>query len=150
MKHQIRHRKDDGRTLICDLHVTCAIIERDGLVLAAQRSKTMNMPLKWEFPGGKIKQGETKEACLKREIMEELGIIISIVRPFAPHTHDYHEARVTLYPFLCRIESGVISLSEHSEVAWLKPDELLTLDWAEADIPIAENYILKLKKTALP
>lgn len=129
------------------LHVTCAIIERDGLVLAARRSETMNMPLKWEFPGGKIKQGETKEACLIREIMEELGIIVSIIKPLPPNTHDYHEARVTLYPFLCRIESGAISLSEHSEVAWLNPDKLITLDWAEADVPIAKNYIMELQQT---
>jgi 8-oxo-dGTP diphosphatase len=131
------------------LQVTCAIIERDGLVLAARRSESMNMPHKWEFPGGKIQQSETKEACLEREIMEELGIVVSIVKPFPPNTHEYPETTVTLYPFLCRIESGVISLSEHSEVAWLTPDELLTFDWAEADIPIAENYILELKRTAL-
>jgi len=53
------------------LHVICAIIEQDGCVLAAQRSRTMAMPLKWEFPGGKIKPGETPEHCLCREIAEE-------------------------------------------------------------------------------
>ncbi|MDZ7667653.1 MAG: NUDIX domain-containing protein [Desulfotignum sp.] len=56
------------------LHVTCAIIEQDGCVLAAQRSRSMAMPLKWEFPGGKIKPGETPEHCLCREIAEELAI----------------------------------------------------------------------------
>jgi len=127
------------------LHVTCAIIERDGLVLAARRSVSMSMPLKWEFPGGKIKQGETKEACLKREIMEELGVVVSIVNPLPQNTHVYPEALVTLYPFLCRIKSGVISLTEHSELDWFAPVDLLTLDWAEADVPVVKNYIMELQ-----
>jgi mutator protein MutT len=55
------------------IHVTCAIIERDGLVPATRRSAAMSMPLKWEFPGGKIDPGESPEACLRREIHEELG-----------------------------------------------------------------------------
>ena len=57
----------------CDgknIDVSCAIIERDGLILAAQRSEAMAMPLKWEFPGGKVKQGEEPDTCLKRELME--------------------------------------------------------------------------------
>ena len=56
------------------IHVTCAIIERDGLVLAAQRSAIMSMPLKWEFPGGKVDVGEGLEECLCRELAEELGV----------------------------------------------------------------------------
>lgn len=123
------------------LQVTCAIIKRDGFVLVAKRSATMSMPLKWEFPGGKIRQGETKEACLVREILEELDIVVSILKPLPPNTHDYPETTVTLYPFLCRIESGVITLSEHSDVVWIDPKGLLTLDWAAADVPIVTNYI---------
>ncbi len=60
------------------LHVTCAIIEQDSCVLAAQRSRTMAMPLKWEFPGGKIKPGETPEHCLCQEIAEELAIKVAV------------------------------------------------------------------------
>ncbi|MCF8076784.1 MAG: NUDIX domain-containing protein [Desulfotignum sp.] len=60
------------------LHVTCAIIEQDGCVLAAQRSLAMAMPLKWEFPGGKIKPGETPEHCLCREIAEELAVKVAV------------------------------------------------------------------------
>ena len=56
------------------IHVTCDIIERHNLILAAQRSRTMKMPLKWEFPGGKMDTGETAEACLRRELAEEQPI----------------------------------------------------------------------------
>lgn len=123
------------------IHVTCAIIERDGLVLVAQRSATMNLPLKWEFPGGKIDPGESPEQCLRRELVEELGIHIHIVQSLPPITHQYPTFVVTLYPFVCAIESGEIVLHEHAALTWLPPDELHTLDWAEADVPVIESYL---------
>jgi 8-oxo-dGTP diphosphatase len=121
-------------------HVACAIIERDGKVLAAQRSAAMSMPLKWEFPGGKIKGGETAAKCLVRECHEELGAEISVVQPLAPTTHRYPAFTVTLYPFRCRIVTGTITLHEHAALAWLLPAELQTLDWAEADLPVIDEY----------
>ena len=71
------------------LQVTCAIIERRGLVLATQRSATMSLPLKWEFPGGKIREGETPADCLRRELLEELGIDAPVIDALAPSTHHY-------------------------------------------------------------
>jgi 8-oxo-dGTP diphosphatase len=62
------------------IHVTCAIIEKDGKVLSTQRSESMSMPLKWEFPGGKIKAGESPSECLHRELQEELGVEVEIGR----------------------------------------------------------------------
>jgi 8-oxo-dGTP diphosphatase len=76
------------------LHFTCAIIEQDGCVLAAQRSSTMVMPMKWEFPGGKIKPGEIPEHCLCREIVEELAIKVAVQRALGEKTHAYLEALV--------------------------------------------------------
>ena len=64
--------------MIKHFHVVCAIIEQDGLVLATQRSATMTLPLKWEFPGGKLEAGETPEQALIREVCEELGISVAI------------------------------------------------------------------------
>ncbi len=123
------------------LHVACAIIERDGLVLAAQRSSTMSLPLKWEFPGGKIDPGESPEECLRRELVEELGIQVTIKRALLPHTHRYPTFTVTLHPFICAVESGRIVLHEHAAIAWLLPERLLQLDWAEADLPVIERYL---------
>jgi len=122
------------------IHVTCAIIERDGRILAAQRSRSMRMPLKWEFPGGKIEAGESPEVCLRRELAEELGIAVAVRRALPPHTHRYPTFTVTLYPFVCTIRSGEIVLNEHRAVAWVTPAEMTALDWLAADAPIIEAY----------
>jgi 8-oxo-dGTP diphosphatase len=129
-----------GTTPKIHVHVACALIERNGLTLAAQRSSTMNLPLKWEFPGGKLEEGESAEACLHRELMEELGITIAVGRPLPLHTHSYDTFTVTLYPFVCTLDSETITLHEHAAIVWLPPEELHTLDWAEADWPVLEAY----------
>lgn len=127
------------------IHVTCAIIERDGLVLAAQRSAIMNMPLKWEFPGGKIDPGESPEECLRRELVEEMGIQLRVIKPLPVHTHQYPSFTVTLYPYVCAISSGEIVLYEHAAAVWLPPDKLGALDWAEADLPVIAAYKVGLE-----
>lgn len=132
---------DIALTVVRHLHVACAIIEADGLVLAAQRSASMSLPLKWEFPGGKLEAEETAQACLHRELIEELGIRICIDRPLAPHTHAYPGFTVTLHPFVCTLMSGEIVLHEHAAVTWLPPEELPTLDWAAADLPVIAAYL---------
>ena len=123
-----------------NIHVTCAIIERDGLVLAAQRGASMRMPLKWEFPGGKIEPGEGTEASLHRELMEEMGLRVVVKRALPPSTHRYPAFMVKLHPFVCAIRSGKMTLNEHRAVVWLKPDDLPTLDWVEADLAVVEAY----------
>ena len=127
------------------IHVACAIIERDGLVLAAQRKEGMRLALKWEFPGGKIDPGESPETCLKRELIEEMGVEIDLDHPLDPVTHQYSFFAVTLYPFVCAIRSGDITLHEHAAIRWLPPEELLSLDWAEADIPLIGHYLQSRK-----
>ncbi len=124
------------------LHVACAIIERDGKVLATQRSASMAMPLKWEFPGGKIHDNESPEACLQRELREELGsdMDVAVEQPLSPVTHQYPALTVTLYPFRCSILTGAITLHEHAALVWLPPAELHSLDWAEADLPVIDQY----------
>ena len=101
----------------------------------------MSMPLKWEFPGGKIHKGETPEECLHRELNEEFGIIARIGQALPPTTHQYPDFTITLYPFFCAIESKDLILREHAEVAWLRPDELLLLDWADADRPVVHSFL---------
>lgn len=122
------------------IHVTCGIIESKGLVLAAQRSRWMRIPLKWEFPGGKIENGELPEDCLMRELMEELGVQVAIDHSLPPITHDYPYLRVTLYPFVCHLVNGIPTNHEHAAIVWLPPENLMTIDWAEADIPIVLFY----------
>jgi 8-oxo-dGTP diphosphatase len=121
-------------------HVACAIIEQEGKVLATQRSESMSLPLKWEFPGGKIKDGETAPECLVRECREELGVSVVVGRALPPTTHHYPAFTVTLYPFRCSLPEGRITLHEHRDLAWLSPADLGNIDWAEADLPVIEQY----------
>ena len=123
------------------LQVACAIVERGGLILAAQRSAAMSLALKWEFPGGKINPGESGEECLQRELMEEMGITVSIGQALPSHTHSYASFTVTLHPFICTMDQGEIILHEHAAITWLPSAELCRLDWAEADLPVIETYL---------
>jgi 8-oxo-dGTP diphosphatase len=103
----------------------------------------MTMPLKWEFPGGKIQTGETPEDCIRRELLEELGVKARVGQALPPSTHSYPDFTITLYPFLCVLESGELTPLEHEEIAWMEPQDLLRLDWAEADRPVV-NALLEM------
>lgn len=111
-------------------------------MLAAQRSATMTLPLKWEFPGGKIEVGETAEECLIRELKEELGVSVFIGSALSPATHSYPDFTVTLYPFTCRLAGGTISMHEHHALKWVEPQRLQELDWAAADQPVLREYMV--------
>ncbi len=123
------------------LQVACAVIVKDGLILATQRSATRSLPLKWEFPGGKLEAGESLRDCLLRELHEELGITVRIVQPLEPVTHRYPTFTVTLHPFRCDQISGEPALYEHLAACWLPPERLHELDWAEADRPIIASLV---------
>lgn len=116
--------------------VTCALITHQGKVLAAQRSDSMDLAGKWEFPGGKLEEGEDPKSCLIREIREELAIDVDIRAGLPSVDFQYPTKIIHLTPFLARWKSGEIYLLEHSQVRWLGRNELLSLDWADADVPI--------------
>lgn len=101
----------------------------------------MPLPLKWEFPGGKIEDNETAEECLIREIKEELNIEIEITGSLSPNDHQYPDKLIRLIPFICRQKDGELILKEHADYKWLDAKDLLDLDWAEADVPIIEQYL---------
>ncbi|HEY3309627.1 MAG TPA: (deoxy)nucleoside triphosphate pyrophosphohydrolase [Desulfuromonadaceae bacterium] len=130
--------------MMLDLHVACAIIEHEGKVLAAQRSEKMSMPLKWEFPGGKLEKGETPEQCLVREVREELGVGIIIQQALPLARHAYETFHITLYPFVCSLfNNAIMTLHEHRAVAWVEPGRLSELDWAAADLPVICEYLAR-------
>ncbi|TDQ11395.1 (deoxy)nucleoside triphosphate pyrophosphohydrolase [Pedobacter metabolipauper] len=128
------------------IDVTCAIIvNADQQVLVTQRSAAMKLPLKMEFPGGKVEPGETPSACLVREIKEELNLDIFTLFEMPSNTHSYPDITINLIPFICGICGGNIELREHASFMWTDAADLLALDWAEADVPIVKNYLCSVK-----
>lgn len=123
------------------INVTCAIILFDNQILVTQRSEKMKLPLKWEFPGGKLEENESEIDCIKREIKEELNIEIEVLKSLSNSIYDYGNFKINLIPFISNYVSGEIGLTEHKDYKLLNKSELLSLDWAEADLPIVEEYL---------
>ncbi|MBS2213709.1 (deoxy)nucleoside triphosphate pyrophosphohydrolase [Carboxylicivirga mesophila] len=123
------------------IQVTCAIIVDNGRILAALRSRQMSQSWKWEFPGGKIDKGETAEECVIREIKEELNILITVNESLTPTIHSYPDKTIKLIPFICSITEGTVTAVEHEKVSWFSPEELKSLNWADADLPVMEEFV---------
>lgn len=124
-----------------EIHVTCAIILINEKILAVQRSENMKLPLKWEFPGGKIENGETEEACIKREIEEEINIKIDLIAKLSASNYQYPNFSIKLIPFIANYLDGEIKLMEHKQYRLLEKEELAGLDWADADIPVVKEFL---------
>lgn len=123
--------------------VACAILFHENKILVTQRSPGMHQPFKWEFPGGKIEAGETGEACIIRELYEELHITVNVAGKLKDFSHDYGSFQIVLIPFIVFYKSGTITLTEHMNYKWLSPFELEVLDWAPADIALMKEVIKK-------
>lgn len=123
------------------INVACAIILIDSKILVTQRSEKMKLPLKWEFPGGKLEQDESENDCIKREIKEELNIQIEVLEKLSNSVFDYGTFKINLIPFIANYVSGEILLTEHKNYRLLDKADLLNLDWAEADIPIVKEFL---------
>ena len=103
------------------------------------------MPLKWEFPGGKVEPGEDPAAAIIREIREELGCAVTVVRALPPFTHDYKTVVITMIPFVCVLaaESPDPHALEHVAIAWVTPAGLRGYDLAAADWPVVDALVLR-------
>jgi 8-oxo-dGTP diphosphatase len=125
------------------IEVSCAVILDGDQVLVTQRSEFMPHPLKWEFPGGKLKAGEAPEGSIVREIREELGVEISVIQLLPSVKHYYKDSAIKLIPFVCSIRKGKIALREHRTYRWVHRSELEEIDWLEADVevlPLLKKY----------
>lgn len=115
------------------INVCCAIIRESDRFLAVQRGPESKHPCQWEFPGGKIREDETPDACIVREIEEELMVTVAVDIQLEAVEFDYGFRKVRLIPFVCRIVSGTILLTEHVGLKWLRLDEFDTITWLGAD-----------------
>ena len=125
--------------------VGAAIINDSGEILCAQRGYG-SLIGKWEFPGGKVENGETDQEALMREIKEELGIKVSVEDLIDENYNEYKDKNVNLKVYKCKYVSGDINDTEHQALKWTKPTDADSLDWAEADKPILETYLDSLPK----
>ncbi|MCH2547754.1 MAG: (deoxy)nucleoside triphosphate pyrophosphohydrolase [Alphaproteobacteria bacterium] len=115
-----------------------ALVDVEGSVLLGQRLKGKHMADMWEFPGGKVEQGETPEVALIRELKEELGIDVeqSCLAPFTFVTHEYEEFTLILLLYLCRKWQGIVQPLEGQNLIWRMPHNMSDLAMPPADVPL--------------
>lgn len=128
------------------IDVTCAIIIENNNILCVQRGPGRHLAGKWEFPGGKVHDGESLEESIVREVREELDLDVEVRKKLSAVMYPYPAKTVRLSPFICRITGGKLHLHEHQSYEWLDLAELDRLDWCEADQPI----IQELKRSWIP
>jgi 8-oxo-dGTP diphosphatase len=120
--------------------VVAALIVKDGKILVCQRTRHQTMPLKWEFPGGKIEEGEQPRDAMRRELEEELGIDASIGEEVARMRHEYpNGSSVELRFFLVREYAGELENRIFKDIQWANPVDLPSYDFLEADLKLVRD-----------
>ena len=125
------------------VEVVAAVIMHNQKILCVQRSenKYAYISKKFEFPGGKMEEGETKKQTIIREIKEELNMDIIPIKELKTVEHEYPDFNLKMHSFISECLSTEVFLSEHIDYKWLSVSELETLDWDAADLPIVEQLI---------
>jgi 8-oxo-dGTP diphosphatase len=121
--------------------VVAAVVIQDGRILVCQRRRKDSFPLKWEFPGGKVKQGESPETALARELREELGVGAKIGQEISRARHKYAQMRdeIELIFFRASLEDSAIENRVFEQIEWAKPEELPAKDFLDADRELIER-----------
>lgn len=120
------------------VRVVAAVIRKDDKIFATQRGYG-EFKDGWEFPGGKIEEGETPEQALTREIKEELDTEIQVGKLIDTIEHDYPKFHLSMDCFWCEIMQGGLELKEHEAARWLSKEELYSVDWLPADVGVVER-----------
>lgn len=121
------------------IDVTAAIMIKDNKVLIARRREDDRLADKWEFPGGKIRENETPEACLKREMAEEFGIVVAVGAFMGESIYHYPHDSIRLLAYRTDWVSGELHPRAHAAYRWVSYDQLETFDFSAADIPFVEK-----------
>lgn len=129
------------------IQVVAAVIQNEqGELFCAQRSTNMTLPNFWEFPGGKIEEGESNAEALIREIKEELQCNIEVYEQIEDTFYEYNTWTIRLKTYWAKIINGKPILSEHAAFKWLPYEALQQLNWAPADIPTVRKVVQQCKK----
>jgi len=129
------------------INVAAGIIVENNKVLAARRKPGLHLAGFWEFPGGKIEQGESPEQCLERELREEFGIETQVIDYVGENIHSYDDKTIRLIAYQVEHLSGDFQLRDHDKIQWVAIPELDSLVWAEADIPLISQFKSKVSLT---
>lgn len=126
--------------------VVAGVVINDSRVLCLQKGFTKYdyTRYKWEFPGGKIEEGETPPQALRRELIEELDLDVKVESHLITVMHEYKDFSITLRAYLCHADMIQVTLTEHSAFKWASIDEIANIDWCEADVAIAKAVIREL------
>lgn len=127
------------------INVVAAVIIDNDKILCVQRGPNNQLPLKWEFPGGKIEAGETPEEALRREIKEEMKCEIEVESQIEETVYEYEFGTVHLLTYWCKVIEGAPTLTEHVDLRWLTLKELSSLEWAPADLPTLRRIMDRVK-----
>ncbi|MBB2181430.1 8-oxo-dGTP diphosphatase MutT [Lachnospiraceae bacterium MD1] len=125
------------------IEVAAAIIIQNKSIFATERGYG-DFKGYWEFPGGKIEEGETPQEALVREMMEELNVRIKVQELVEIVNYDYPDFHLTMHCFLCKIISGDMILKEHTSARWLTKDHINEVDWLPADKDLIEKLKSRL------
>jgi 8-oxo-dGTP diphosphatase len=128
------------------LVAACALVDADGRVLIAQRPAGKSMAGLWEFPGGKVEDGEAPEASLIRELQEELGIVVNeaCLAPLTFASHAYRNFHLLMPLYVCRHWEGQVTAQEGQTLAWVKPNRLRDYEMPPADVPLISHLMALL------
>ena len=126
------------------VEVVAGLFIKDGKFMICQRPAHKKRGLLWEFVGGKVEAGETKEQALARECGEELGVTVSVKEKFFEGVFNYPDLTINLTVFYAEIASGEITLLEHNGLKWIKPSDVKKYEFCPADYPVLEEIKRRL------
>jgi len=123
------------------IKVVAAVIEQNGKVLIARRRPGKSQAGKWEFPGGKLEEGESPEECLQRELAEEFQITVTVGAYICSTQYRYEHGEIELIAYHVEYQSGNFVLSDHDRIEWISPSDYENYEFSAADVPIVQKLM---------